>query len=65
MLPQIVGRELPEVAPQNQKASTSAPAVHKLGSSGVEAALSFMENILAASKPVSTGSKKVGNFLPV
>ena len=61
LLPQILGRELPEVAPQNQKPSTPTP-VHKMGSSGVDAALSYMEDTLAASKPVPTGSKKVDTF---
>jgi len=62
LLPQILGREVPEVAPQNQKHSAAAPPVHKLGSSGVEAALGYMEETLAASKPVAGGSKKVATF---
>lgn len=60
LLPQILGQELPEVAAQNQKPVAAAPLIHKLGSSGVEAALGYMEDTLAASTPVARASGKVG-----
>jgi len=60
LLPQILGQELPEVVAQNQKPVVAAPLIHKLGPSGVEAALGYMEDTLAASTPVARASGKVG-----